>query len=117
MKNFVKSINEWSTNRVDQNENLIQEVEKYNGAEIFPEWLGKKNFGKQIKDIDDLVVGNAYILFNVFGLGQWDGDFEYSGFKSGTHTFTDDQGEVDDITYSKSEILTMIKKSEIFTQI
>jgi len=101
---------------------VINEVSKYKGKEIYPDYLTAKDFGSQITDISQLKKGNLYFLLDT-GVNDWQGEYELK--KIGSKYFFEDTkgdwghtstGKGNDLTYTKDELIDSINNGEIYNQ-
>lgn len=89
-------------------EHLNEAVSKFNGTEIFPDWLTPKNFGSKIKSENDLKSRQLYLIKDS-GDDAFHGDYEFVKKDSKNCIFKDvnpggDTLEIAIDTFSEEEI-------------
>jgi hypothetical protein len=66
----------------------IQQVNesKFRGKDIFPNWVGQKDFGLPVKSIRDLKPGKEYIIHEP-GMDVWQAEYIYQGKTGDSYIF------------------------------
>lgn len=120
---FVKLFEQWllETERgvsIGRDLGILDASEVTKGRDIFPIGeLSVKNFGDIPETVDDLVVGQEYLLWEP-GMDSWQGFLKYTGQKNSMHIFVstlqfDDQS----MEFNTPDLKEYIKDGDIVEQI
>ena len=102
-------------NDLNEEEDEVNEAQKFKGKEIFPNWVKAKELKGMIRKESDLTKGARYALLDL-GLDVWQAEYEYEGKVGPMHIFKSTaQGTGDDsnIEFSDAELKDAVKNAEV----
>lgn len=102
-------------NDLNEEEDEVNEAQKFKGKEIFPNWVKARELKGMIRKESDLTKGARYALLDL-GLDVWQAEYEYEGKVGPMHIFKSTaQGTSDDsnIEFSDAELKDAVKNAEV----
>ena len=102
-------------NDLNEEEDEVNEAQKFKGKEIFPNWVKARELKGMIRKESDLTKGARYALLDL-GLDVWQAEYEYEGKVGPMHIFKSTaQGTGDDsnIEFSDAELKDAVKNAEV----
>ena len=97
---------------------LNESVKKYDGLEVYPDWIDpNRDFGNPIKDVKELKAGAEYILHEP-GMNVWQAEYIYQGKKGRYHIFqsSSPHGDGVDMEYTEYQLEDEIKDKRVIKQ-
>lgn len=93
---------------------INESVKKYDGLEIYPDWIDPRDFGDPVNNISQLKKGVEYILHEP-GMNVWQAEYTYQGKRGSSHLFTS-SNDGPDMEYTENELKAEIKDNKIYHQ-
>ena len=92
----------------------VNEVSRWKGKEIFPNWVKPSDIQGFVKSIRDLVDGRDYVIYEP-GMDSWQAEYEYVGRDQGDYVFRSSSqfSTSPDERFSGKELAGMIKDLEL----
>jgi len=67
----------------------LNEASRWKGSVIYPDWVKPTDIGAFVKSIDELKVGNLYVIKD-HGDNAWHAEYKYTGKNGAMHQFVSD---------------------------
>ena len=103
-------------------EEFLNESNKFRGKEIYPNWVGQKDFGLPVKSIRDLKPGKEYIIHEP-GMDTWQAEYIFQGKTGDSYIFNSAASagyggapDGEPMTFTQDEIEEYINDTLIYNQ-